>query len=350
MIYAAIAALKERNGSSRRAIAKYIERVYSDLPPTHSALLTHNLKRLKNTGHLVMVKKSYKLPRSDPAAATSTSLPSIPGPPKAQAQAQGQARPRGRPPKPKLDINNTTAPISHSQPIPQQQQQPIPQQQPNAQPVLVALGLVEEPNVKRRPGRPRKSGPEGLPGPGPNVKKGRGRPPVPLGMKNMARLGKKTPGRPPKPKSVTGVLGPNGLKRGRGRPPKAQLKTMVIPFANNVAAAAVPTPVAVAPPNAPPNVGGGGGAGAAAAAAAAAAAGRPRGRPKKDAAAPGTVHMPAYGFGFGLGSGAAVLQQPIKRRGRPAKVGVPIAGRPQKLKPKPKNRTGRPVGRPKKVI
>ncbi|KAK7844342.1 hmg-y-related protein a [Quercus suber] len=267
MIYAAIAALKERNGSSRRAIAKYIERVYSDLPPTHSALLTHNLKRLKNTGHLVMVKKSYKLPRSDPAAATSTSLPSIPGPPKAQAQAQAQARPRGRPPKPKLDTNNTTAPISHSQPIPQQQQQ-----QPNAQPVLVALGLVDEPNVKRRPGRPRKSGPEGQPGPGPNVKKGRGRPPVPLGMKNMARL----------------------------------------------------------------------------AAAAAAASGRPRGRPKKDAAAPGTVHMPAYGFGFGLGGGTAVLQQPIKRRGRPAKVGLPIAGRPQKLKPKPKNRTGRPVGRPKK--
>lgn len=67
MIYAAISALKERDGSSKRAIAKYIEKAYPNLPPTHSALLTHHLKRLKNAGHLVMVKKSYKLPpRSDP--------------------------------------------------------------------------------------------------------------------------------------------------------------------------------------------------------------------------------------------------------------------------------------------
>lgn len=66
MIYAAISALKERDGSSKRAIAKYIEKAYPNLPPTHSALLTHHLKRLKNAGHLVMVKKSYKLPpRSD---------------------------------------------------------------------------------------------------------------------------------------------------------------------------------------------------------------------------------------------------------------------------------------------
>ncbi|GMY38415.1 Histone H1.2 [Fagus crenata] len=43
-------------------------------PPTHSALLTHHLKRLKNSGLLIMVKKSYKLPRFD----ASFSLPTLP--------------------------------------------------------------------------------------------------------------------------------------------------------------------------------------------------------------------------------------------------------------------------------
>jgi hypothetical protein len=247
MIFAAITALKEKNGSSKIAIAKYIERVYSGLPPTHSALLTHHLKRLKSSGLLVMVKKSYKLPRSD---AHSSPPPPLTGP----------GRGRGRPPKPKPTINP----------------------EPNAQPVLVALGLVDEPNaqpvaVKKGPGRPRKSGLVGQPGP---VKRARGRPPGSVGLK--PRLTKRTP----KPKSVTAVLGSNGLKRGRGRPPKPQLQTMVIPFApNNFAAVA---PAADLP--------------------------RPRGRPKKDAAAPGAI--------------------------------AEVFGIPRK----PKKSTGRPVGRPKKVI
>ncbi|KAG6625377.1 histone H1-like [Carya illinoinensis] len=269
MIYAAIAALNERNGSSKRAIAKYIEQAYSGLPPSHSALLTHNLKRLKNTGHLVMVKKSYKLPRSD-ASPSAPPAPSLSGDPK------GQGRGRGRPPKPKIA--------------------PGPIIEPNAQPVLVALGLVDDPNVqpveaKRGPGRPRKTGPVGQDG-GP-TKRGRGRPPGPrVGVK--PRLMKKTP----KPKSVTSVLGSNGLKRGRGRPPKSQLKTMVIPFApNNVPAVA---PVVNVP--------------------------RPRGRPKKDAAAP---VLPVYAADGVVG----------KFPGGPPNVGKAR---------KPKKTTGRPVGRPKK--
>ncbi|KAE9613852.1 putative High mobility group protein HMGA [Lupinus albus] len=63
MIYTAIGALKEKNGSSKRAICKYMEQVYKDnLPPNHDALLTKNLKSLKKNGHLVLVKKSYHLP------------------------------------------------------------------------------------------------------------------------------------------------------------------------------------------------------------------------------------------------------------------------------------------------
>ncbi|KAJ0463042.1 putative linker histone H1/H5, domain H15, AT hook, DNA-binding protein [Helianthus annuus] len=61
MITAAITALKDKDGSSRQAISKYIEKEFAHLPPTHSTLLTHHLKRLKNLGQLVMVKHSYML-------------------------------------------------------------------------------------------------------------------------------------------------------------------------------------------------------------------------------------------------------------------------------------------------
>ncbi|KAL8246062.1 hypothetical protein R6Q59_007278 [Mikania micrantha] len=62
MIIAAITALKDTDGSSRQAISKYIEKEFTNLPPTHATLLTHHLKRLKNLGQLVMVKHSYMLP------------------------------------------------------------------------------------------------------------------------------------------------------------------------------------------------------------------------------------------------------------------------------------------------
>nr|GEX05278.1 hypothetical protein [Tanacetum cinerariifolium] len=62
MIIAAICALKDKDGSSRQAIAKYIEKEYMNLPPTHPTLLTNHLKRMKNEGELIMVKHSYMLP------------------------------------------------------------------------------------------------------------------------------------------------------------------------------------------------------------------------------------------------------------------------------------------------
>lgn len=62
MIIAAISALKDKDGSSRQAISKYIEKEFINLPPTHATLLTHHLKRLKNQGQLIMVKHSYMLP------------------------------------------------------------------------------------------------------------------------------------------------------------------------------------------------------------------------------------------------------------------------------------------------
>ncbi|XP_015901026.3 histone H1 [Ziziphus jujuba] len=318
MIYTAIGALKEKNGSSKRAIAKFIERAYTDLPPTHSALLTHHLKRLKNNGHLVMVKKSYKLPRSDSSSASAASAVPAASSSPTPTLPTGASRGRGRPPKPK--------PTLTAQPNLQPLAQPIPQPaetntnntntnvnniQQNAQPVLVALGLVDDPNpvlVKKSPGRPRKVVTSVGQGVGPAFgKRGRGRP---VGSKV-----KKSPGRPRKPKSVTAVMGP---KRGRGRPSKAEPKTMVIPYAGAAAAATttnVPV-VAAFEPNTVAN-------------SVVAMSPRPRGRPKK---------VPGLGAGGVLGVSAGILAG--KRRGRPPKVAGVIK--------KPKKHGARPVGRPRK--
>ncbi|KAJ7975212.1 HMG-Y-related protein A [Quillaja saponaria] len=287
MISTAITALKEKNGSSKKAIAKYIERVYTGLPSTHSALLTHHLKRLKNNGLLVMVKKSYQLPRS-----RSDPFPSQRG--------------RGRPPKPKL------------QPQPQPQPQPVPVANvgQNSDQLLVSLGLMDEPTVvKRSPGRPKKTDAAGRP-PGPKVGPGR------------SRLSKR-PGRPPKPKSVSTIS--NGLKRRPGRPFKAQ--PVVIPF--SVPADGAPAVPNSSVPGVPvvPNV------------PADSVPPKPRGRPKKNATA---VPVPAAGAGpettdntagvsRGRGRGRRVSSR--KQQGGAAKIGGIST---------PKSPTGRSVGRPKK--
>ncbi|XP_044465535.1 protein SPT2 homolog [Mangifera indica] len=208
MISSAIATLKEKDGSSKRAIAKFIEKVYGNfLPPNHSALLTHHLKRLRNTGQLIMVKKSYKLPRSDDEVSASI-IPSesnniIPDNAPAISSAHGPktGRGRGRPPK----ANNST------------------------DGVLASLGLVDQP--KSGPGRPKKGDVvvvtmTATQGP----KKGRGRPP---------KAKKRGPGRPKKPKSVLGKLGP-------GRPPKVKAQAPGLEQLNNpVAVTYVPSDASV---------------------------------------------------------------------------------------------------------
>ncbi|XVF43225.1 hypothetical protein PTKIN_Ptkin02bG0023200 [Pterospermum kingtungense] len=285
MICEAIGALKEKNGSSKRAISKYIESAFKTLPPTHPALLTHHLKRLKNNGLLVMVKKSYKLAST---ARSEASVPesSPPNPP--DASPSGPKRGRGRPPKPK-----PTVPSADPNPNPNTQLQSVTVPVPVSAPVPAADG------TKKSPGRPRKNGP--VPVGQIGARKGRGRPP---------KSGpKKSPGRPRKPKTVRSVV---GVKRGRGRPPKNtnQLapqgvmpilgQPMAVPYAD---AAAATTTVAV--PSLP----------------------RPRGRPK--------------GTGGGPAAGVVVSG---KRRGRPPKI-AGVAAKPIA----PKKTTGKPVGRPKKI-
>ncbi|CAN6986749.1 unnamed protein product [Brassica rapa subsp. trilocularis] len=60
MISMAIAASNERDGLSKEAISRYIQKNYTGLHPDHDALLTRHLKTLKNS-RIVDVKKTYKV-------------------------------------------------------------------------------------------------------------------------------------------------------------------------------------------------------------------------------------------------------------------------------------------------
>ncbi|KAL3009663.1 hypothetical protein AAZX31_07G096700 [Glycine max] len=293
MIYTAIEALKEKEGSSKRAIAKYIEQVYKEhLPPNHSILLTQHLTLLKSSGMLQMVKKSYALPRSVPLTGA------------APAQAHDAAtsalqltspRPRGRPRKAQIPVQNLPQDINV-------------QVQQNAEPVWAALGLADEPvqteGSSKKRGRPKKSV---TPGAGPAK---RGRPPG-----SGKRLG-----RPPKDKSVTTTTTDvSGPKRRPGRPPKNQSQPTPIPFAPADAAAAVGTEYVAAAETVPVD-------------AAAALGPRARGRPKKYA-----DEMVAAGRGRGRGRGRGGGGGRGRGRGRgqlPAQL---------------RKSGARPVGRPKKV-
>ncbi|KAL5052403.1 hypothetical protein RYX36_033085 [Vicia faba] len=184
MIYKAIESLKEKDGSSKRAIAKFIEQNYANvLPQQHTTLLTQHLNHLKSAGLLVTVKKSYKLPSSLPPPPTVTRSDSeshLPFTPLSQ-------KPRGRPAKPKPELNSQPVfasfefdPPTHDDPVP--------------------VDLTQTPTTL-------------------SAKRGRGRPPGSFRSKSL-----KSASRPPKPKSVS-----NGLKR-RGRPPKSHSQPTVIPF------------------------------------------------------------------------------------------------------------------------
>ncbi|XP_045820149.1 histone H1-II-like [Trifolium pratense] len=200
MIYKAIEALKEKDGSSKRAIGKYIEHVYKQvLPPQqqHATLLTQHLNHLKYAGLLIMIKKSYKLPSSLPPPPTlitrSTAQSHLPFTPLITTQQ----RPRGRPPKPK----------------PQQQQQ-----QNNV--LFVSLDTTTTTTATVPPPTTTTTTVD------PVRRRGRGRPPGTFRSKTL-----KSPGRPPKPKSVSNA----GFKRRPGRPPKIQSQQpTVIPFAASI--------------------------------------------------------------------------------------------------------------------
>ncbi|KAK6925381.1 Linker histone H1/H5, domain H15 [Dillenia turbinata] len=304
MITTAIGALKEKNGSSKRAIAKYIEKAYPNLPPTHSALLSHHLKRLKNNGFLVMNKHSYLLPSlaPNPRSAPPPTAPLSPTAPPAVSDLN--KRPR-RPPKPKPN--------------------------PNELPVA-GLGLADGPPTSpKRRGRPPKPkdevftvtvpvadadvvSPTGTEINGPALGTGqavkrRGRPPKPgvdvtagamvavAGEINGVSADRRGPGRPPKSKAVADVMGPDGLKKITGRPRK-----------NKAQKVSGSSWVSGPRKRGRPNLG--------AAAASGRATGKPRGRPRKNAVV--------------VVDGVATPAQ------------LPKIKKPRKL-------SGKPLGRPRKI-
>lgn len=294
MITAAITALNERNGSSKKAIAKYIETHYSNLPPTHSALLTHHLKRLKINSQVLMVKHSYKLPRSAPVAPNGA----FDGVSSDPASAGTKRRP-GRPPKPKPDA--IQAPVAVFAP-------PVDM---NAAPEVVPLeNVAVGPGPVYVPVGTANGAAEGGP------KRGRGRP------KGVFKRGR---GRPPKNPQPIGAGG-GGLGRGRGRSKK------------NIALAA-PVKVPGRPRGRPPKpinvvegLASGGFVGG------------------ESAVAPTTVGVANVGAPPAVVGG--ILPITGKRRGRPPKAGG-VAKKPRNLNAgqpkKPRKISGRPLGRPRKV-
>ncbi|KAK1371904.1 hypothetical protein POM88_037996 [Heracleum sosnowskyi] len=228
MITAAILALKEKDGSSRQAIDKFIGNEYQNLSPSHGTLLTYQLKRMKNEGKLVMNKHSYMIPGIEFVVESvgEVSIGSKKGrgrPRKVQANGGGGVVDLEAPPV-SVGVIGDSGIVGNVVPF-----DPI-----GAVPNVVPIGEVDGGTVvKRRPGRPPKSqaavvGGEPIAAAEPiSVGRRPGRPPkVNNGMVGVENggsiLGKRGRGRPPKKLGVgSGLVGNvGGMKKGRGRPAK----------------------------------------------------------------------------------------------------------------------------------
>ncbi|KAL9252437.1 HMG-Y-related protein [Drosera capensis] len=245
MIFGAVAALKEEGGSSKQAISRYIEQAYHDLlPPAHPALLTHHLQQLRNSGHLIIVKKSYMLPHAsaaaqlDVTAINSNNIESIEStlvvsggetvvrkrgrPPKVAENGSGKRR--GRPPKVKT-VEEVPLNI-----VPIQPEEAVKEAEGVHGGVTESVGVV-----KRGRGRPRKLETvvgvvDGGGGGGGGGESGGMEIVVPQVQQEVVGLVKRR-GRPKRINNVSGIAAVSTLpvmkKRGRpklvkrrGRPPK----------------------------------------------------------------------------------------------------------------------------------
>lgn len=167
MVMGAIEELNAKEGSSKEAIANYIESNYADLPPTHATLVTHTLEKLKQTGQLIMSLNDTYFINQPP-----TTLPDVHDPTHNGLSSPPIKRGRGRPPKPKVPLPPGVV-----------QQSPRPRGRPPKprDPLAPASRPIKPPSSGRPRGRPpKKSTQEG--GPAGNtvvvggVKRGRGRP------------------------------------------------------------------------------------------------------------------------------------------------------------------------------
>ncbi|KAF8407614.1 hypothetical protein HHK36_006747 [Tetracentron sinense] len=101
MIFAAIDALNDKEGSSKSAISNHIESSYGDVPAGHSSLLSHHLNRMKESGELIMAKNNYMRPNPDAPPKRGRGRPPKPKLPVPPGTVLSPPRPRGRPPKPR---------------------------------------------------------------------------------------------------------------------------------------------------------------------------------------------------------------------------------------------------------
>ncbi|KAK1308588.1 hypothetical protein QJS10_CPA09g00333 [Acorus calamus] len=141
MIYEAIEALNEKNGSNKSSISRFIESNYAGLPPGHSSLLSHHLTRMRESGELIFLKNNYFRPGPD-------------APPK---------RGRGRPPKPKGPLPPGASSPTRSRGRPPKSKDPLE--------LAMAEASGSPPKKVQRTAAPPVIGPDGV------VKRGRGRPP-----------------------------------------------------------------------------------------------------------------------------------------------------------------------------
>ncbi|CAA0279265.1 unnamed protein product [Arabidopsis thaliana] len=298
MICTAIAALNEPDGSSKQAISRYIERIYTGIPTAHGALLTHHLKTLKTSGILVMVKKSYKLASTPPPPPPTSVAPSLepprsdfivnenqplPDPVLASSTPQTIKRGRGRPPKAKPDVVQPQ-PLTNGKPTWEQSELPVSRpEEIQIQPPQ--LPLQPQQPVKRPPGRPRKDGTS------------------------------------PTVKPAASVFGGVETVKRRGRPPSGR------------AAGRERKPIVVsAPASVFPYVANGGV--------------RRRGRPKRVDAGGSSSVAPPPPPPTNVESGGEEVAVKKRGRGRPPKIGGVIR---KPMKPmRSFARTGKPVGRPRK--
>ncbi|XP_073056392.1 uncharacterized protein [Primulina eburnea] len=317
----AIASLNERNGSSKRAIAKYIKTHHTNLPPTHASLLASHLKRLRDDGLILMVKNSYKLAGSAPPPPVSVN----------GADSSGKKKRPGRPPKNKSVQD--ALPVFGEQSLPENPVPDITSQQQNAATgplgsVNVATGPVGGPVVGGTPrgrGRPPKQG---------GVKRGRGRPKINGGL--QVSVGRSR-GRPKK-NAASPVMA--GTSRGRGRPPQvANAEGKVADVDGGTVGS---TAVVV----------GTGGASIVAGGGVSLVAGKRRGRPPTSGSEVKKPRKVTTG-GASIVAGGGLSQVAGKRRGRPPKEAGSEVKTPNKVAAeepkKPRKLSGKPLGRPKKT-
>ncbi|KAJ8504128.1 hypothetical protein OPV22_005014 [Ensete ventricosum] len=240
MIVRAIESLKEKRGSSARAIGKFIRDTYSDLPGSHAALLKHHLRRLRIQGGLRMVKKSYKISASGPESPAAGEKRKRGPPPKtAEAAAVDGKRKRGRPPK----VNEAAtawgsgATVSTPKRRPGRppkagaEASPVVQKRKPGRPSKASLASAQAGETRKRGGPPKASVAATQSG---GTRK-RGRPPK-AAARDPSFAVKRKPGRPPGSGASTPKPGETPQKR-RGRPKKTQPleQQQGVPSQNNVA-------------------------------------------------------------------------------------------------------------------